>query len=633
METRTLSVPRIRVNNIWGWEDDLKKTQRKSKRKKHTEKPNASALSPKRTFGLGLDEKYTDLFYILVLAAFGAYLVILYYGHQAVPNSDFPAFFKTGQDIVSFHLPGSFKRVPGLGVSQVLLSYLMPGPHPGLTAGYVLNSGLYVGTGIFLYLIGKRLLGSAAVWFSLIVLINPMALKWMRHPIAETILVFFIVATFYLMLRGTKWMYVMAMLTTMMRYEGAVLVLLCFCIDFFSCKNWKGRLFSFLRAGLSALPLALWIFGLVATRAPGTAPTSIPYVRNYAVGRKIVIGKFSNIIWDNGIRPLLMFPNQEGMQTIWLVGKICLVAGIVLALIFCIAKKQWRTLLFLGFFGMFYGLHATRTYTFPRYAVPAIWVTVLVVWYGFKSVSDLVLEKKWLPPWVQIIIQLVVAAIALIWVCSLFKFLPPMAPMSRQSSSVPYITILAVFIVLLGRLFVFGRVDLKKIVSSVMILSIMALMIVSNQFMLTQKVGNGTMDKEFKYLAQWYHENGGDDILATTLPHVVRLYVPEKAKTLKRIQKISGNTPQEVIKNSFDRNIKYLCWDSRLGFSTKNVYYKRYRMERFGFLANPNNFKKPIRTPDGIITFEKQIRCEDYRNRFINIYKLEKLPALQKPSP
>lgn len=561
---------------------------------------------------------------IIVTLVFAGYLAVLYFGHQTVPNSDFTAFFNTGKSILSFELPSSFKRLPGLGVLQVLLSYLMPGRHPGLTAGWVLNSILFTATGVFLYLVAKKVLGSAAIWFTLIVLINPMVLRWMCHPIAETAFIFFIVMTFYFLLRPTRWAYLPAMLTTLIRYEGAILILLCFCYDVWTAKNWKSRVLSFVRAGLAGLPMALWMLGMVLNRGPGAGVGSLPYVRNFDVTRQTVIGKFANIIWSNGVGSLFVLPGEEQMQVIALISKTVLVIAIMLAVVFCIAKKQWRVLGLLGFFGVFFVLHAVRTYTLPRYGLPAVWVTVLVAWYGLKSGWEFLVEKKILPPAVRVVLQVLVAIAAIVWVWSLFKYLPQMTPLSRQSASVPYVTMAAAAVVLLGR-FAVGTFGVRKIAAAAAIFSVMLLMTVSNQFQLVRKVGNGSIDREFKYLADWYYENAGEgEVMLTTLAHVVSLYLPEEeGKNIQLMQRVPGDTTEEFLRECIRRGVDYIAWDSRLGLTPDNTYYRRWKMERVAFLRVPGNY--------GPLVFVKQIQNEDYRYRFINIYKLQ-VPAGVKGS-
>ena len=52
---------------------------------------------------------------IVILLLFGIYLSVIYFGHQPVPNSDFPAFTRTAKEVLSFQRPTYFKRLPGLG--------------------------------------------------------------------------------------------------------------------------------------------------------------------------------------------------------------------------------------------------------------------------------------------------------------------------------------------------------------------------------------------------------------------------------------------------------------------------------------------------------------------------------------
>ena len=98
-------------------------------------------------------DKYYQLIALILLVGFGIYVSVLYFGHQVVPNSDFPAFVNTAHELLSFQEPSSFKRVPGLGLLQVGLSHLVGGQHPELTAGWLLNALLYPLTALLLYLL------------------------------------------------------------------------------------------------------------------------------------------------------------------------------------------------------------------------------------------------------------------------------------------------------------------------------------------------------------------------------------------------------------------------------------------------------------------------------------------------
>lgn len=78
-------------------------------------KHRAKAHRPLQVPDDRLREKYFERFVIVLLLGFGIYISVLYFGHQVVPNSDFPAFLGVAENLLDFKVPSSFKRVPMLG--------------------------------------------------------------------------------------------------------------------------------------------------------------------------------------------------------------------------------------------------------------------------------------------------------------------------------------------------------------------------------------------------------------------------------------------------------------------------------------------------------------------------------------
>ncbi|MFH1370129.1 MAG: hypothetical protein ABII09_02420 [Planctomycetota bacterium] len=66
-----------------------------------------SQLSP------AVEDKRVEIITGVILLAFGVYHSILYFGHTAVPNGDFPDLFKIGSDLLSFKRPVGFKQAAG----------------------------------------------------------------------------------------------------------------------------------------------------------------------------------------------------------------------------------------------------------------------------------------------------------------------------------------------------------------------------------------------------------------------------------------------------------------------------------------------------------------------------------------
>src|SRR4030042_918869 len=170
-------------------------------------------------------EKYVDVFLFFLLLAFGIYHAVIYWGHQVVPHFDFECFEWVGQQILSFKIPTDYKRLPLVGILQILLGRITGGEYPAFHGGWLLNSIVHPLTAVLLWLAGRKVIGRAAVLFAIIAIINPWGLQLLTEPIVETKLLFFIWATFYLIFIRSKWAYLLASLATMVRYEGAALLL------------------------------------------------------------------------------------------------------------------------------------------------------------------------------------------------------------------------------------------------------------------------------------------------------------------------------------------------------------------------------------------------------------------------
>jgi len=236
---------------------------RRTVRKKHKKAEHFQAHDEKLPDGLDLSvgKKRFELFVIVILLVFGIYQSVLYFGHQVVPNSDFPSFVGVARTILRFEMPSNFKRLPGLGILQIGLSKFISGPHPVLTAGWLLNAIVHPLSIVLLYLIGKKVLGRSALGFALLVAVNPWTIKQLAQPMAETTLMFFTLLTFYLIFRRSYWCYLLAFITTMIRYDAAVLIVAAFIVDMITCKTKKERLTALCWAFVASLPLALWMLG------------------------------------------------------------------------------------------------------------------------------------------------------------------------------------------------------------------------------------------------------------------------------------------------------------------------------------------------------------------------------------
>lgn len=585
-----------------------------------------------------------------ILFLFGAWLAVLYFGHQAVPNSDFPAFVRTAQDLLHFQLPYSFKRLPGLGLLQIALGTVMPGPYPTLTAGLLLNALMYPFCGLLLYGIAKRFMGRGAFWIALVALVNPWVLRWLVHPIVEVPLIFFFLLTFYLLFEKGRWAYPAAFAASMIRYEGAILILIVFVWDLF---RHRGRRQWLIAAGLSfltGLPVALWVLGQVLGHGSGGTDDYLSSYQSAAKGRAMVFGRFSNYVWRESIGAYTKLPSspaqpeeeesetpdpsRDGMPPARMVLRInqgLLIAGLLAAVGWGFHQKRWDVISLFLFAGVYFLLHASRTGTRPRYVVPIAWIVCLVCLYGIQSVWEIIQGKRQVPKPVIAALQLILFAVSAAGALSLIRTVSDLKRYSPQSAWIPLAALIAAVLFALIRLVRTKGRELTWLLAAV---GLTSFVLMSNQVDLLQRVGSGAMDQEFKDLATWYLKNSSPgEKMVTTMPQILSLFAPEKQNLFVHTRWIAGDSTEEFIQDCYKRNITYVAWDSRLGLALQNAYYRMYKLDRIAFLgprSGPDN--KMVLPPkkNGPFQLIGAIQNSHYPFRFIFIYRLDPLPSAEE---
>jgi len=589
----------------------ISKTKRKALRRNITgnqareKTPSAQSLSLLKGDSV-IGNRRFELFIMVALLVFGIYQSIIYFGHQEVPNSDFPGFVRVARSLLSFELPQSFKRAPVLGILQILISKFVSSPHPILYAGWLLNGILHPLNIILLYQLGKRLVGLRAYIFAIPVIINPWTIAMLTQPIVETTLVFFILLTFYFMVRRSNWCYFFASVATMVRYEGAALIVVAFIIDMIYAQTKRQRLWAGFYSALSFVPLMLWLAGTILMRKGGMG--QIDYIRNY--GHGTVFLQYIEMLWRVTFSPLFMVTNGTLLKGLGLISRI-LAAGTILGGVICGLYQRKRDFLSLLFFlALFVMLHGLRADTRSRYCMPIAWLALLLCWYGISCLANIVRHKIRPPGWIIIAGQIVLLVGMGIWVLQLGGYLGNIGKYSRASVSMPYVTIALAVVILLGRIVIYkGRYLRLDLVFTVFL----CLIAVSNQFTLVPMASNGQTDVEFKWLADWYANNAGpEEKMVTTLPSVVRIFVPGRASYIVHTADLKSNGPREFIEKCYANNITYLAWDSRLGLTPNNSYYRRWGLKNIAMLVQPQN-TAPFR-------FLRQIKLND--KRYINIFQL-----------
>ena len=576
---------------------------------------------------------------MVILLAFGAYLGTTYFGHLIVPNSDFPSFSAVGREVMTLQKPHNFKRVPVWGIMHVSLGYLVGGNHPELSAALILNAVLLACTGILLYLIGRETIGAGAPWFALICLLCPIVLRMLVDPILETCLLFFTVLTFYFLFRRSRWVYLFACITTMVRYEGAGLIVAAFVVDMFTAENNRRRVRALIYVALASLPLGLW---LLATKLSWhTTAGRSHYLRSFG-GKRFFLSENLECAWRVSIKPLLLLLTEKAPGAARVPSPLLLLASQIVTAVCClispiyaVIKRNWHILALFIYMFLYTLVHIMRSVPRDRYYSPVAFVVLLLVWFGLQACWKLVNRLFPVPKAFVSIGQTVIIAVALIWLAALLPFREKLAAFSRHSQSIPAVASLAVILLLIGRLVVdrlFSPArlaftsQLRRSLPYIALSTVVCLMAVSNQYTLARMMGNGDQDIEFKRLADWYCDNADpSEKLVTTLPGIVSIYAPQHREQFRHTQWTTGNDFTSFIQNCYKSNITYVAWDSRLGFTPKNSYYKKWGLASIAPLIQPKN--------RGPLQFIRTIPSNN-KYRFINLFRLRPQPQTRHvPAP
>ncbi len=568
-------------------------------------------------------KKYVEIFLFFLLLAFGIYQSIIYWGHQAVPHPDFSCFAIIGRQILSFQMPTDFKRVPLLGILQVLLGKITGGRCPDFTGGWLLNSIAHSLTAVLLWLAGRKIIGRSAILFALIAIINPWGLQLLTEAIAETTLLFFVWVTFYFIFIRSKWAYVFAALTSMVRYEGAALILCAFVMDMIEGKNKKERILAFVYASLASIPLFLWLAGTVLEQGMGTTHYFKVFTKEYKsqfvgdVAAKTGFIKHAGMLWQVGFDYRLFLPSPGARESSAQLltnnlSKIVVLASFLFGSVYGLWKRQWKILVLLLFFVPYFWLHAKYPYPMPRYHATVFAIVLLVCIYALISFWKLINDKFKLPKGAKVCLQLVVIITAIIWALGLSGYLSMLAQMSTASASLPLVSILVVLMALVAGFLAYKGSILKEVT----ILALMILIIVSNQFAVAGLVGNGASNIEFKYLADWYCQNAKKgEKLVTTMANLLASMAPQYADDFVPIDDFADvNTPAEFVEKCYRKNITYIAWDSRIGLAPADDYYKIWKIANIAPLAAGRDI--------GPYQFITQLVAN--QRRYINIYRLRK---------
>lgn len=515
------------------------------------------------------NQRYLTVAVLLVLLAFGIYKAWTLYAAYPVPNPDFPGFIGIGKTLLSFKIPADFKRAPMVGIFQVLISKLLNTDSPELSAGWLLNAVLSVANIILLWRIARQFIGKAAPFLAVVAMLNPWVLRSQVNPIAETTMIFFIMMTFYLMFRRSRWAYVFASIAALVRYECAALIFITFLMDMLLQKGWRSRLKSVGLSAAASIPFLLWMMGTLLKWGHGTGGTKSHYLRHY--GHGMVGWSFIDMLWQAAFGVLTAWPKfiAEAFEpnTLNLLNQTLAVIFILVGLGYAVYKRQWKMLALVIFVGLYLPVHFMRANSHHRYTVPIDWIVQLMAAAGVYASWKLA-GKINIPPFVKWIAQGIIVLLAVVWVAQLFPFLSQVAPQYQKGRWLAHIGVLAVILLFIV---LWLRSRYKQFMPLLAITSVSCVMVVSQQFTAASIIDNGSYYIEFKLLDDWYKANSRPgEKLASRWAGTLRLIDAKRGDNFVHSGRIlAADTWDEFIQKCYDNDVVYVTASTRGSAGTK----------------------------------------------------------------
>jgi hypothetical protein len=557
----------------------------KSRRRPDKKVPNvlsSDSLSQAELEQIKKRERYFDFVIIAAFLAFGIYQSVIYFGHKIVPISDFPDIVRIGHELLSFKIPSRFMQAPVVGLLQASLSYIVGGQHPDLTAGWLLNAILHPLNLVLLYLVGREIVGKTAIWFAIIAVLNYWVIYMLTEPIIETSLMFFILLTFYLIFKRSSWCYVAASIATMVRYEGAALILAAFVMDMIYRKERPQRIRAFMYSALATVPLAIWLLGLFLNWDPAKGNYLSVFTKDYAtafaepVEDRTGIVMHMRLLWEVGFRSLFIAKGAEAIRVLFGLSKIIAGIGFAFGIFYGFLRRQWKILALLIFFVPYFLLHARYPYPLQRFHTTIFWIALLIFLLGLQGIWNLINGDGRVPKIIVIFLQAALAILSMVWVIWLVPEMSKASVISPTSAYLPWIAMVLAVLIFAGHIYVYKP---RRWIRELTIFAVFCLIIVSNQFSLVRLVGDGQSEKEFKQLADWYITNAQPgEKMGVYMYQVVGIYAQKYADDIVALPQ--AESPEEFVEACYKEGLTYVVWATREGLRNDSVRYRKLGLDK-----------------------------------------------------
>jgi hypothetical protein len=489
-----------------------------------------------------------------------------------VPESDFFDYRAKAVNLREFEMPENFKRPPLYPTLIAIVSIPFQGKFRELYAAELIIALSAIFSLFFVYRISSFFLGKRAFWIAWIFALHPITLRMAIKPKPEMLVAVFILWAFDRFLKGDKRAYLLAFFAAMVRYEGALLIVAFFVVDFFCNKE---RLKSLLFSALAGLPLVFWTLLQSGGNDGGS------YGNYFTAYKPNFI--FPLTFWDGLVRflPVQLFK-------LW----VLMGSGLVgIGLFYGFKNFRKETIAFVTFLASFILMHIIWPFSNVDYIVIVSWIVMLLVAFALIWINQTFSNKlNSLFGKNLFFVFGCLCLFAVLYLIGFYRF--PFPQYNVDALTMIFFLIPAILYL------VFQAMSMDRYKRTVYGLTLIVLF----AFLLNSKTNADFFDihyakAEFRKAGEWFEDNRTPgEKLAITQPTVVSYFTNLNAeKDFERIINIPPGGPKDVLNWLRANNISHIAWLSTNKIQKDGDTWKIWQADNRGwktikFLENGTDY-------------------------------------------
>lgn len=538
-------------------------------------------------------EKYAHPVAIGLLVVLGVLYSLTFFGHFVFPNSDFGAFFEVGRAWIHFELPYTMKRGPIYSIITATAGLLFNRPDKYLFGAELYNAFLLPVLMLLIYLIGRKMIGTAAVWVALFCGITPWMVRQMSDPMAELTIVTLTAATILCARSHIRWAYLFAMLTSITRWDMAAIIPAVAIFDILQNRKWFKTI---LLSAAAMVPFGICM--LITKWQLAGHQDGAHYLQVLAKDHKFelfadlnlyvqTVSSFFNaiLVQDQGGGRIIAWAGANNF--IFWIGAVAIAVTFIAGAVLAIVRRRWEILMMLITAAPYILVHSIYPYRLQRFCIPAAWMVLFICAYGAIAGWDW-LDSKYKVRRFNFAVQILSILVFFFWLIKIVETFT----YARRNCPPVYALAIAASVITVAGFFILQILRHAKFSLAYIVVPLFLVMAVTSNAVTTGfTMGNGKNDANFKTLGEWFLQNAEkNDKLATTMPGFLPIYTglpQERFIHTGNIKVEDANNFGAFVNECRKLGITYIAWDSRLAGNRNDLYYKLWGLDRIEILAAP----------------------------------------------